>query len=206
MSIVDQLLHPDLVSLVQFIGYPGLAAVIFAESGIPFGFFLPGASMIFTAGLLASRGLFNIWVLLPLVVFAAILGDNVGYWIGAKFGIKLFAREDSRFFHRRHLARAEHFYERHGARTIFLARFVPIVRTFAPIVAGIAGMRYRTFFLYNLLGAIVWAGGSAFLGATVGHLRFVSEHFGLIILGIIVVTTLPVLAHLGTHDEEDATK
>jgi membrane-associated protein len=192
---MSSLLHPDLFHLIQLLGYPGLALAIFAESGIPFGFLLPGASMIFTAGLLAAQGYFSLWILIPLVTVAAVLGDNAGYMIGKKFGIPLFTREDSRFFHRKHLARAEHFYEKYGARTIFIARFIPIVRTFAPIVAGIGSMKYSTFFYYNLAGAIVWAAGSVILGATVGQIPFVAQHFGIIIIGIIIVTSLPLFFH-----------
>jgi membrane-associated protein len=187
--------HFDLLQILQLLGYPGITLAIFLESGVPFGFFIPGASMIFTAGLLAAQGYFNIWILIPLVLIAAILGDNVGYWIGKKYGIPLFAREDSRFFHRRHLARAEHFYEKHGARTIFLARFVPVVRTFAPIVAGIGSMKYSTFFAYNLLGAIVWAVGSAVAGATLGQIPFVARHFSFFVIAIVIISILPLLFH-----------
>jgi membrane protein YqaA with SNARE-associated domain len=132
----------DLSLLLQLVGYPGVFAIIFAESGIIIGFFLPGGSLLFTAGLLASTGLFNPWILIPLVTIAAILGDNVGYWFGNKVGIKLFTRPDSKLFHQSHLRAAQHFYEKHGAKAIFLARFVPIIRTFAPIVAGIASIQH----------------------------------------------------------------
>src|SRR6185503_5405697 len=148
-----------LPQLIKFIGYPGIFAIIFAESGLFFGFFLPGASLLFTAGLLASQGYFDPWILIPLVTIAAILGDNTGYWFGAKIGYKLFLRPDSRWFHHEHLERAKQFYDKYGSRTIFFGRFIPIVRTFAPIVGGVVRMPYRVFFTYNILGALTWATG-----------------------------------------------
>src|SRR3990167_6091883 len=140
----------NLPSLIQYVGYPGLFTAVFLESGVFFGFFLPGASMLFTAGLLASQGIFNIWILIPLVTIAAILGDNVGYWFGNKVGIRLFERPDSRFFKREHLARAKEFYDKYGARTVVIGRFIPILRTFVPIVAGMVGMNYRKFIFFNI--------------------------------------------------------
>lgn len=183
----------DLLPLVQFIGYPGVTLIIFLESGTIIGFWLPGASLLFTSGLLASQGFFNPWILIPLVTIAAILGDNVGYWFGAKIGIKLFVRPDSRFFHRGHLAQTQHFYEKHGSKTILLARFIPIVRTFAPIVAGIAGMHYPTFVTYNIIGALSWATGITTLGYVLGS-RFplVGEYLEFFIMGIIFVTLIPL--------------
>ena len=153
----------NLTSLIQFVGYPGLFTAVFLESGVFFGFFLPGASMLFTAGLLASQGIFDIWVLIPLLTLAAILGDNAGYWFGAKVGYRLFLRPDSRFFRQDHLKRAKDFYDRHGFLAIVLARFIPIIRTFAPIVAGVVHMRYRVFVAYNIVGALLWASGGTFL-------------------------------------------
>ena len=180
--------------IVQIIGYPGIFLVIFAESGVFFGFFLPGASLLFTAGLLASQGYFNPWILIPLVTAAAILGDNAGYWFGHKVGYKLFLRPDSRWFHHEHLERAKRFYERYGARTIFFARFVPIVRTFAPIVGGVVGMPYRTFFAYNVLGGFIWATGVTSLAYLLGtKVPGVDKYFTYIIIGIIVVTTIPLI-------------
>lgn len=189
--------HLDLTTLVQLVGYPGLFVTIFLESGLPIGFFLPGASMLFTAGLLASQGFFNIWILIPLLTIAAILGDNAGYWFGNKVGVSLFFRKDSRFFKHEYLERAKDFYDKHGAQTIFLGRFVPIVRTFAPILAGITRMRYRTFFVYNIMGALCWAAGVTFAGYYLGRRVPDIEHYlSLIILGIIVVTTIPLFWEL----------
>lgn len=182
-----------LLPLITLFGYPGIFAVIFLESGVPFGFFLPGASLLFTAGILASQGYFNPYILIPLVTLAAVLGDNVGYWFGAKVGIKLFTRPDSRFFKHEHLAQAQHFYERHGAKTILLARFVPIVRTFAPIVAGIAYMKYRVFWTYNLLGAFLWATCITSAGWLLGErFPFVEQYLTPIIILIVLITTIPI--------------
>ncbi|MDP2648639.1 MAG: DedA family protein [Patescibacteria group bacterium] len=186
----------ELAPVVKLIGYPGLFAAVFLESGVFFGFFLPGASLLFTSGLLASNGYFNIWILIPLLTIAAILGDNVGYWFGNKVGIRLFLRPNSRFFKHEHLEAAKEFYDKHGALAIFLARFVPIVRTFAPIVAGIVEMRYRVFIVYNIAGAMVWGAGVTFLGYYLGE-RFplVERYFLLVILLIVIVTTLPIFWH-----------
>lgn len=185
--------HFDLTMLVQAIGYPGLFAAIFLESGVFFGFFLPGASMLFTAGLLASQGFFSVWILIPLLTLAAILGDNAGYWFGAKVGISLFFKKDSRFFKHEYLERAKDFYDKHGAQAILLARFIPIVRTFAPILAGITRMNYRMFFTYNVLGALAWAAGVTFAGYYLGKRVPGMEHYlSIVILVIIVATTIPL--------------
>ncbi len=182
-----------ILPFIEVIGYPGLFLIIFAESGTIVGFWLPGASLLFTAGLLASKGIFNPWILIPTVTAAAILGDNFGYWFGNKIGIKLFTRPDSKFFHQEHLRRTQHFYEKYGAKTIVLARFVPIVRTFAPIVAGIASMNYKKFMLYNLVGALAWATGVTSAGYFLGE-RFpiIQEYITFIVLGIIFVTMIPI--------------
>lgn len=183
----------SLPSLVKAIGYPGIFAMIFAESGLFFGFFLPGASLLFTAGLLASQGYFNPWILVPLVALAAALGDNAGYWFGKKVGTSLFFRKDSRWFHHEHLERAKDFYDKHGVQTILLARFVPIIRTFAPIIAGVVHMRYLTFLAYNIVGALSWGAGITFLGYYLGaRVPFVSQYLTLIILVVIVISSIPL--------------
>ncbi|MBI5645118.1 VTT domain-containing protein, partial [Candidatus Kaiserbacteria bacterium] len=148
-------------------------------------------------GLLAAQGVFNPWILIPLVTIAAILGDNVGYWFGAKVGIRLFLKPDSRFFHKEHLRQAQLFYEKHGGRAIFLARFVPIVRTFAPIIAGIAKMDYRTFVAWNILGAFAWATCITAAGYFLGE-RFpiIEQYMTWIILAIVVVTLIPIIREL----------
>lgn len=187
----------DLSALLHIVGYPGVFAIIFAESGTIVGFFLPGGSLLFTAGLLASTGLFNPWILVPVVTLAAILGDNIGYWFGNKVGIKLFTRPDSRFFHQEHLRKTQHFYEKHGAKAVILARFIPIIRTFTPIVAGIASMNYRTFMICNIIGALAWASGITTLGYVLGtRFPLIGEYLEVVILGIIFVTTIPLFWEL----------
>ncbi|MEX2081890.1 MAG: VTT domain-containing protein, partial [Dehalococcoidia bacterium] len=146
----------DLENLVETVGYVGLFIIIFAETGLLVGFFLPGDTLLITAGLLAQRGELNVWLLIPLLILAAIAGDFTGYQIGARSGPLLFRRDDSRFFKRSHLDRARAFYERHGGKTIFLARWLAIIRTFAPTVAGAAEMPYRRFAFFNILGGFTW--------------------------------------------------
>ncbi len=149
-------LHLDLRAIIEAVGYVGLFAIVFAESGLFFGFFLPGDSLLFTAGFLASQGLFSLPVLIILLSIGAIAGDSVGYWCGEKFGRKLFTREDSFWFHKKHLVTAHEFYERHGGKAIVLARFLPAVRTFVPIVAGMGQMSYRKFLMFNIFGGLFW--------------------------------------------------
>jgi membrane-associated protein len=154
---MSELLHMfDLKTLIPLVGYPGLIAIVFAESGLFFGAFLPGDSLLFTAGFLASQGFFNPVILMVTLSIAAITGDSFGYWFGAKVGRKLFQREDSVFFHKKHLVTAHEFYERHGGKAIVLARFMPFVRTFVPIVAGMAQMSYAKFLTYNVWGGLLW--------------------------------------------------
>jgi membrane-associated protein len=147
----------DLKTFIQTVGYIGVFAIVFTESGLLIGFFLPGDSLLFTAGFLASKGIFNIWVLCIGCFIAAATGDSAGYWIGHRYGRRLFTKEDSLFFHKDHLIRAHAFYEKHGGKTIILARFMPFIRTFAPVVAGIGDMRYGSFLAYNVIGAFLWA-------------------------------------------------
>ncbi|TSC85538.1 MAG: membrane-associated protein [Parcubacteria group bacterium Gr01-1014_8] len=190
----------DLGQLIQLIGYPGLFAIIFAESGLIIGFFLPGASLLFTAGFLASQGFLDIRIIVPLVAIAAILGDNVGYWFGAKVGVRFFEKPNSRFFKQEYLERTKRFYAKYGTRTIFFARFVPIVRTFAPILAGVANMDYRTFMFYNMLGGALWASGISYLGYTLGEvLPQTADYIEFVVLAIIFVTTLPLAREFWKH-------
>lgn len=186
--------HAGLVHIVELVGYPGLFLAVFFESGVFFGFFLPGSSMLFTAGLLATQGLFDIWILIPLLTLAAVLGDSAGYWFGNTVGVSLFFKKDSRFFKHEHLEKAKDFYEKHGVQAVILARFVPIVRTFAPIIAGIANMRYRTFLSYNIVGGFLWAAGIAFIGYFLGRRVPLIEHYLTpIVLVIIVASLVPLL-------------
>lgn len=185
--------YRDLEVLVRLVGYPGLIGIVFAETGLLVGFFLPGDSLLFTAGFLASLGVMDVRVLLGTLAVAAVVGDQVGYVIGRKAGEALYRREDSRFFKRKHLVAAHEFYEKYGGKTIFLARFVPIIRTFAPTVAGAARMDYRKFVFYNIAGGISWVfsmvGGGYLLGQTFPGLK---KHIELVVLGIIVASVLPI--------------
>lgn len=186
----------DLGELVASAGLLGVAAIVFAESGLLIGFFLPGDSLLFTAGILASQGFFAITPLVLLTIAAAIIGDSVGYSFGARVGRRLFQREESRFFHRKNLERAEAFYERHGKLTIILARFTPIVRTFAPIVAGIGKMRYTTFLAYNVIGGILWGAGITLLGYFLGEaIPDIDRAIIPIVVVIVVLSVIPAIRH-----------
>ncbi len=182
----------DLVSLIEFGGYIGLFLIIFAESGILIGFFLPGDSLLFTAGFLASQDILNIWILIPLLFIAAVLGDAVGYTFGKRMGPKIFTREKSLFFHPSHVEKTRAFFEKHGVKTIVLARFFPAVRTFAPIMAGVGGMKYSTFAKYNVIGALLWSVGLTLGGYLFGNIIPDADKYILpVILTILVVTTIP---------------
>jgi membrane-associated protein len=172
----------------------GVVVITFVESGLFFGFFLPGDSLLFTAGFLASQDLISIWWLLILCFIAAVAGDNVGYYFGRKTGPMIFKREDSLFFHKKHIERAKVFYDKHGKKTIFFARFIPIIRTFVPIVAGIANMEYKTFMRYNLIGGFAWTWGMLGAGYILGNLIPNAEKYLTpIILTIIAVSFLPAI-------------
>jgi membrane-associated protein len=184
----------DPQNLIPLVGLVGIFAIVFAESGLFFGFFFPGDSLLFTAGLLAATGHLSIIPLCIGSVIAAIAGDAVGYAFGAKVGPKLFTREDSVFFHKKHLERAGSFYAKYGIKTIILARFVPIVRTFAPIVAGAGGMKYKAFFTYNIIGGTLWALGMTLLGYILGAtIPGVTAYLHYIIAGIILISLLPIV-------------
>jgi membrane-associated protein len=185
---------------------PVVTAIIFAESGLLFGFFLPGDSLLFFTGFLTSSAaqddptfsqfaehIPSLWVVLFCVTAAAILGDQVGYWFGKVVGPSLFNRPNSRLFKQDNVVKAHRFFERHGPKSIVLARFVPIVRTFTPIVAGIGQMRYRTFFVYNVVGAMLWAVGVTTLGHFLGEIEFFRKNIELAIVAVIVVSLIPVL-------------
>lgn len=187
----------DLESLIRSAGYAGVTAIVFAENGLLIGFFLPGDSLLFTAGFLASQGFFNIWTLTILLFVASVLGVGTGYWFGKYYGRRLFHRPDSRFFKKENLEKAQVFYEKHGAKTIVLARFIPIVRTFAPIIAGIASMNYAKFMLYNILGGAVWAGGLTLAGYWLGKkVQNVDKYLLPIIALIIFLSILPGIIHM----------
>jgi len=186
-------LNGNLVEIVRVIGYAGVTCVIFAESGIFLGFFLPGDSMLFTAGLLASQGFFNIYGLVALTGLAAAAGDSVGYWFGNLVGPTIFSKENSRFFKKDNVQKAHAFYEKHGPKAIVLGRFVPMVRTFVPIVAGVAKMSYPIFLRYNIIGALIWGMGVPVVGYVLGSVIPSAEKYMLpIALGIIAISFIPM--------------
>lgn len=179
------------------LGYFMMFGIVFAESGLFFGFFLPGDSLLFTAGLLASQGVFNITLLIPILILGAVLGDNAGYWTGKKFGKWLMKQKESFFFQKKHLIKAEKFYEQHGGKTLILARFMPAIRTFAPIAAGIARMDYNKFFFNNVSGGVLWATsmtlGGYFLGKVVPD---IDKYLLPIIAVIVIVSVVPAVLHM----------
>lgn len=186
----------DLPALVQWAGYVGLTLIVFTETGLLVGFFLPGDSLLVTAGLLASQPDFglNVFLLGAILTVAAIVGDATGYNIGRVTGPRLFTREDSLLFHRKHLLRAQAFYEKHGGKTIILARFMPIVRTFSPVVAGAAGMRFRTYLAYNVIGAFLWIWSMLMIGYVLGRtVPGVAQHIEKVILVVIFLSISPGL-------------
>ncbi len=192
----------DLTALIQAIGLVGLFAIVFAESGLLVGFFLPGDSLLFTAGFLASQGFANIWVLIAGCFAAAVLGDNVGYAFGRRVGRRIFERHESLLFNPRNLARAERFYEEFGASAVVLARWLPAIRTFAPIVAGVGLMHYPRFFLANVVGAGFWAVGMPLLGYFLGSvIPGVDRYIVPIVIVIIILSFLPPLI-AGLRDPE----
>ena len=180
-----------------------LLLVVFVESGLLVGFFLPGDSLLFTAGLLINtQDVLPLWLVLLTVPLAAIAGYQVGYLIGRKAGPRIFNRPDSRFFQQEYVDKAYAYFERYGARTIVLARFVPIVRTFAPVVAGVSRMHYRTFVVYNVLGGVLWGAGVVLLGYFLGGIAFVADNVDAIILGIVALSVLPIVVEvLRAHRE-----
>ncbi|MFU8871658.1 DedA family protein [Micromonospora sp. SL4-19] len=185
--------------LISTFGLIGILAVVFAESGLLIGFFLPGDSLLFTAGLLVADGRYlhqPLWLLCLLVAVAAIAGDQVGYLFGKRVGPSLFRRPDSRLFKQENVERANAFFARYGARSIVLARFVPIVRTFTPIIAGVSRMHYRTFLAFNVLGGVLWGAGVTVLGYFLGQIGFVKSNIEFILIGIVVLSVLPVGIHL----------
>lgn len=199
-------LHPSalaLLALLDFVdpekllatfGTIGLFAIVFAESGLLFGFFLPGDSLLFTAGLLASQGKLSLPVILVGCFVAAVAGDQVGYAFGNRVGPSLFRRPDSRFFKQANIEKAQAFFDRHGSKTIVLARFVPVARTFVPIVAGVGSMSYRTFVTFNVVGGLLWAVGVTLLGYILGETVPNIDKYLLPAIGVIVVASVVPVA------------
>jgi membrane-associated protein len=184
----------DPTHLIDTFGLIGVMAVLFAECGLLVGFFLPGDSLLFTAGLLAAGGrIAPLWVLLVALPAAAVAGNLVGYWIGRKAGPAVFDRPGQRLVKAEYVERSQRFFDRNGARAVLLARFVPVVRTFATVMAGASRMDVRRYALYSLIGGVLWAGGLTLLGHSLGRVAVVRDHVELFVLGIVVVSLVPVL-------------
>jgi len=188
------MLHTHLLDTIESIGYIGLFFIVFAESGLFFGFFLPGDSLLFTTGLLASSGIFSLPIILILLSVAAITGDSVGYFFGRKVGMVVLKRGGSFFLKQSHIHKTELFYKKYGNKALFLGRFLPIIRTFAPILAGVGHMKYSTFLRYNIISGIVWVNAITLLGYALGKKVPEAEKYLLpIILGIVFISILPAL-------------
>ncbi len=183
--------------LIRWGGYLVLVAIVFTETGLLIGFFLPGDSLLVTAGLVAGAGGLNIWWLNVLLAVAAIVGDSVGYAIGFRTGPRIFIRADSRLFNRRHLLRTREFYARYGGKTIVLARFIPIIRTFAPVVAGVGQMAYRRFLFYNVFGGIGWVAGMTWVGYLLGQaIPNIHQHVHVVVAIVVVLSVLPIVSEV----------
>ncbi len=189
--------------LIETLGIAGVVGIIFAESGLLIGFFLPGDSLLFTAGLLASQGYLSIALLAILCPLAAILGDNTGYAIGKKVGPKIFRKEESFFFNKKHIERSKKFFEKYGPKAIVLARFIPIVRTFTPIIAGVGEMPYSKFLFYNASGGILWTLFSIVLGYTFGQIIPNPDKYLLPVIGAIIIISFipPVVEYIKIRKE-----
>ncbi len=187
----------QLIPTLKTVGYIGVFGMLFAETGLLIGVVLPGDTLLFSAGLLASQGYFNIGLMIIGASMAAIIGDSTGYWTGQKFGPKIFSREESVFFKKSYVDRAQHFFDRHGKKTIFLARYVPIVRTFVPVLAGVAGMPYRSFAFYNILGGVVWCTVITLLGYYLGaRIPNIDTFILPAVGGVFVLSFIPVIVEV----------
>ena len=183
--------------LIRWGGYLILVAIVFTETGLLVGFFLPGDSLLITAGLVAAAGGLNIWWLNVLLVVAAVSGDSVGYAIGARIGPRLFTREKSLLFNPAHVERTRRFYARHGAKTIVIARFVPIIRTFAPVVAGVGTMAYRRFLVYNVAGGVGWVTSMTWAGFLLGRaIPNIGEYVHVVVIIVIVLSVIPIVVEI----------
>jgi membrane-associated protein len=193
MEYLKQLFHQltDVETLVRVGGLTAMTIIVFAETGLMIGFFLPGDSLLVTAGVFAARGNLSIWALNGLLIAAAIVGDTVGYWIGRRAGEALFTRPKSMLFNPQHLRRAHDFYEKHGGKTIILARFMPIVRTFAPVVAGMARMEYRRFLSFNVIGGVAWVVSMTLIGYFLGQFEWVRKNIEIVIVIVVFASILP---------------
>lgn len=195
-------MHFDLPELIKTVGYFGIFAIVFAESGLLVGMFLPGDSLLFTAGFLASQNILNLPALLIITFVAAVLGDSVGFATGQRYGHRIFKKQDSIFFNQQHIKRSEAFYAKHGGKTLILARFTPIVRTIAPILAGVGKMPYRRFLIFNLIGAFLWSVGITALGYFLGKsIPDIDKYLLPAIVIIVLISTLPTIIHLLRDDQ-----
>ncbi|MGW7293513.1 DedA family protein [Streptomyces xiamenensis] len=197
LALGPQWLDPDW--LIPTFGLIGILVIVFAESGLLIGFFLPGDSLLFTTGLLVATGQYlhyPLWLVCTLIVLAAVAGDQVGYLFGRKVGPALFNRPDSRLFKQENVAKASEFFAKHGPKSLILARFVPIVRTFTPIIAGVARMEYRVFVLFNVIGGLLWGAGVTLLGAALGQIEFVRANIEFMLIGIVALSVLPIVIEL----------
>jgi membrane-associated protein len=185
-------------NLVETFGLVGILVVVFAECGLLIGFFLPGDSLLFTAGLLVKQGVLGqpIWLVCVLITVAAVAGNQVGYYIGYRAGPAIFNRPESRFFKQEYVDKTYAFFDRYGARAIVLARFVPIVRTFITVTAGVGRMNYRTYSTYTFVGGVLWGTGVTLLGYALGNVSFVSENIELILIGIVALSVIPIVVEL----------
>jgi len=182
----------DLPALIKWAGYFGLTAIVFAETGLLVGFFLPGDSLLVTAGLLSARGLFNVYLLGLLVNIAAAVGNSAGYLIGKHTGPRIFTRDDSLFFNKKHVFRAQEFYAKHGRKAIVLAQFMPIIRTFSPVVAGVGRMPYRQFLTISVFGTILWVWSMLFIGYFLGtYIPGLDKHIEILVLVVVFISILP---------------
>ncbi len=204
MEVVTEFFHKlgNLEDLIKWGGLTVLIIIVFAETGLLVGFFLPGDSLLITAGLIAAQGFLDIYVLNISLILAAIIGDQVGYLFGRKTGPRIFKREKSRFFAKDHLVKANHFYEKYGGKAIIYARFVPFARTFAPIVAGVGMMDYRKFTSFNILGGVLWVMSMTLAGYYFGNIPFVKKNFEYVIIGVILLSLLPVVIGYLKHKKE----
>ena len=183
----------DVPTLIAYGGMFILFVIIFAETGLMVGFFLPGDSLLVTAGLFAAKGDLIVFWLIVVLSIAAILGDSTGYWIGKTAGPAIYKKEDSRFFKKSHLKKAEQFYIRHGGKTIILARFVPIIRTFAPVVAGAASMDYKRFVSFNIFGGILWVASMSLIGYYLGRIPGIDKNIDIVVIIVIFLSFLPII-------------
>lgn len=204
MELFDFILHFDahLRNIINSLGsltYVILFVIIFAETGLVVTPFLPGDSLLFAVGAVSKSTGLNFWVAYVTLLSAAIIGDTVNYWVGNKIGPRVFAKENSRVFKKEYLLKTEEFYKKHGGKTIILARFVPIIRTFAPFVAGVGTMKYTTFLMYNVVGAFIWVTSMMALGYLFGSIPFVEQNFEYVVIAIVLLSLIPMVLEYAKH-------